>query len=96
MLNANWLRRTKQPSHLSEAMSFVSVTHPDYVSIPQQRVFNVFICFVIESDFRNARLLFFFSSFVVESSDGGCDSSFCVSVGDSALSDIFSQATTLG
>lgn len=50
--------------------------------------FFVFIIGVSPTAF-NSTSIFFFSSFVVESSDGGCVSSFCVSVGDSAVSDIF-------
>lgn len=48
------------------------------------------------STYTKCRLLFFFSPLVVDSSAGGCDSSFWASVGDSALSDIFSQLPLLG
>lgn len=49
-----------------------------------------------ELNWAAAPLLFFFSSLAVDSSDGGCGSSFWVSVGDSALSDIFSLTATSG
>lgn len=95
-LDVNWLNRNTAAFVLARiSVNFPHVTHPELFPIALATTVNRYTLPAISGEFSifYARLLFkslfFFSSFVVESSVGGCDSSFCVSVGDSALSDIF-------
>lgn len=93
VLSLDWLRGGNSLILLANinVNHFFQRQHPEanvlaFAKLTQNR--GLYVASEDQLSINDPFLLFFLSSFVAESSGGGCVSSFWVSVGDSALSDI--------